>query len=231
MKQNPIKTVVITGAEGALGRKVVASFADAGWKVFATYHRSLHADIQHEKRAEWVQMDVSDSASVKQAVADVKEQAGQIGALIHCAGGFRFAQVEKTSDADLDFLFDVNLKSAFLLLRELLPGMKEAGFGRIVLVSSRATSSPPAGMSAYAASKAGLNALVASVAEEVKSSGININAVMPTVIDTPANREAMPKADFSQWVSPEALAKIVLSLCEELGDPVNGALIPVAGRL
>jgi NAD(P)-dependent dehydrogenase (short-subunit alcohol dehydrogenase family) len=116
-------------------------------------------------------------------------------------------------------------------MRELLPPMKKRGFGRIVLVSARATLNPPAGMSAYAASKAGLNALVSSVAEELKDFDININAVMPSMIDTLANRRDMPKADFKKWVSPDALAEIIFSLTQPWGKPIHGALIPVAGRL
>jgi NAD(P)-dependent dehydrogenase (short-subunit alcohol dehydrogenase family) len=151
--------------------------------------------------------------------------------LVHCAGGFRYAPIDQLEDKDLQFLIDANLRSSFYLVRALLPEMKKKNFGRLVLISSKSTLQAPAGLSAYAASKVGLNALVSAVAEEVKSFDININAVMPTVIDTPANRRDMPKADFSSWVSPAQLAEIIFSLTQPWGKPIHGALIPVAGRV
>jgi NAD(P)-dependent dehydrogenase (short-subunit alcohol dehydrogenase family) len=174
----------------------------------------------------WLKLDITDSKAVDSALAGLT-----IDGLVHCAGGFRFKNVEQTDDADLDFLINVNLRSAFILLRTLIPGMKQRNFGRVVLISSRATLSPPAGMSAYAASKAGLNALVSSLAEEVKKFDINVNAVMPTVIDTPANRRDMPGADPATWVSPDALAGIIVSLLLPPSQAIHGALVPVAGRV
>jgi NAD(P)-dependent dehydrogenase (short-subunit alcohol dehydrogenase family) len=176
-------------------------------------------------------MDLGDSASVHQTADDLAHRGIQIDALVHCAGGFRFAMADETSDDDLDFLLGSNLRSAFLLLREFLPGMKKRNFGRLVFVSARATFSSTAGMAAYSASKAGLNMLVSSLAEEVKRQDINVNAVLPTVLDTPANRKDMPQADFSTWVAPSALADIIYSLTQPWGQPIHGALIPVAGRI
>jgi len=176
-------------------------------------------------------MDLSEPQSIRQGLLSDAMRGTPIDALVHCAGGFRFAEVEKTSDEDLDFLIDANFRSAFYLLRELLPGMKDRKRGRVVLISSRATLQPAAGMGAYCATKAALNALVGSLAEETRAHGINVNALLPTVIDTPANRRDMAKADFSKWVRPEAIAAIVSSLLGTWGDPVHGALIPVAGRL
>jgi NAD(P)-dependent dehydrogenase (short-subunit alcohol dehydrogenase family) len=177
---------------------------------------------------EWVQADLGKPTSVRGIAGKIRSA----DAWIHCAGGFRWAKAEDVRDEDIDFLIDANLKSALLLARELVPAMKERGFGRIVLVSTRATLQPPgAGMGAYAATKAGLNQLVLSLAEEVRAQDINVNAVMPTVIDTPANRKDMPGADFSAWVTPAQLAEIVFGLTQEWGKPIHGALIPVAGRL
>ncbi len=202
MVQQP-KKILVTGAAGALGQIVVKKFLSQNLEVIAT---------------------------------DIKTPLGTknfegVDTLVHCAGGFRFSLLEETSQDDFEFLLDSNFKSAFNLLKELLPGMKKRNFGRIVLVSAKSTLNPPAGMSAYAATKAGINALVTSVAEEVKPFNININAVMPSIIDTPSNRQSMPKADFSKWVNPNDLAEIIFSLTQAWGNPIHGALIPVAGRI
>lgn len=219
------KNVLVTGAEGALGGFVCKRFLAGGYRVFGTYHPKQSAPTG--EGITWIATDITDAASVKASISKI----GHVDVLAHCAGGFRFANIEQNTDADLDFLLNVNLRSTFLLLRELVPGMKSRNFGRIVLISSRATLQAPGGMSAYAASKAGLNAIVAAVADEVRAHDININAVLPTVIDTPANRSAMPKSDFNTWVKPTELAEIIFSLAEPLGRPVHGALIPVSGRV
>jgi NAD(P)-dependent dehydrogenase (short-subunit alcohol dehydrogenase family) len=219
------QTVLVTGAEGALGGFVAKRFLAGGYRVVGTHHPAGRPGS--EPGVQWLAMSLADPASVREGL----KAAGDVDALAHCAGGFRYAELGATSDEDFNFLVDANLRSTFFLLRELLPSMKKRNHGRIVLVSARATQQPPAGMSAYCATKAAINALVASAADEARPFDININAVMPTIIDTPANRASMPKADFSTWVAPEALAEIIFSLTQPVGKPVNGALIPVAGRL
>lgn len=219
------KTVLVTGATGALGSVVVATLAGAGWKVIGTYFAEPKAP-KSEPGVEWLKMDVTNSHSVHDSL-----RGHEVDALVHCAGAFRFVMTDQVQDQDLDFLITLNLKSSFLMARELLPGMKKRGFGRIVFVSARATLAPTAGMGAYAASKAGINALTQALADEVRGLDINVNAVLPTVIDTPANRREMPKADFGAWVSTQSLADVIESLIEPLGKPIHGALIPVSGRL
>jgi NAD(P)-dependent dehydrogenase (short-subunit alcohol dehydrogenase family) len=220
------KTVLISGAEGALGSAVVRRFRTAGHPVVATYFRHKPQDSERTEGISWVQVDLSDSASVRSALQNL-----QIDHLVHCAGGFRFAEADKLSDADLDFLINTNIRSAFYLVRELLPAMKTRNYGRIVFVSSRETLSASAGMGPYAASKSGLNMLVSALAAETKKFDINVNAVLPTVIDTPDNRRTMPQADFSAWVSTDQLADVLFALVEPWGKPIHGALIPVAGRV
>jgi NAD(P)-dependent dehydrogenase (short-subunit alcohol dehydrogenase family) len=217
------QTVLVTGAAGALGGKVVERLVADSYKVVGSDRVS---PARAPVGARWLTMDLGDPQAIRDALG--REE---VGALVHCAGGFRYAEVENTSDEDLDFLIDANFRSTFHLLRELLPGMKKRGRGRIVLISSRATLRPAAGMGAYCATKAALNALVGSLAEETRAHGINVNAVLPTVIDTPANRRDMAGADFTQWVRPEAIAQIISSLLGPWGDPIHGALLPVAGRL
>ena len=186
------KTIFVTGAEGALGSAVVTKFLQAGCTVIGSYQRQPGAD---RPGLRWLQLDLSDAKAVRAANSELSK----VDAWIHCAGGFRWAKADEVTDSDIEFLIAANLKSALLLSREILPGMKERGFGRIVFVSTRATIQPPGvGMTAYAATKAGLNQLVLGLADEVRALDINVNAVLPTVIDTPANRKDMPKSDFNR---------------------------------
>jgi len=227
------KAVLVTGAEGALGRVVAQRFLDGGCTVFGTHLPSIASALLPMIRGiHWVPADVTDVESVKGMLDAGPGRVNEpLDAVINCVGGFRFKPLEETADHELDFLLNANLKSAILVLRQVLPGMKQRNFGRIVLISARSTLAPTGGISVYAATKAGLNALTASLADEVKAHDITINAVLPSIIDTPANRKDMPKADFSKWVKPEALAEIIFGLTQEWGKPIHGALIPVAGRV
>ncbi len=219
--------MLVTGADGALGRIVMDRFVRSGCMVMATSRSTRPTEARDSESVTWLQADLSNPASVRALASQVAE----IDGLVHCAGGFRYAEIGEIKDEDIEFLIDANLKSSILLLREFIPRMKEQNFGRVVLVSAKSTLNPTAGFGFYTATKAGLNALVASVADEVKKSDINVMAVMPSVIDTAANRRDMPTADFSSWVSLGELAEIIFSLTQELGHPLNGALIPVSGRL
>jgi NAD(P)-dependent dehydrogenase (short-subunit alcohol dehydrogenase family) len=226
MKIHSGKKVVVTGAAGALGQVVAQKFFQAGFEVTGTSHESSVPSFDGAQSMKWIQVDLTNSQSMKKAFSQQK-----FDIAVHCAGGFRFAFIDQLSDSDLDFLVNTNLKSAFYLIRELLPHMKDQNFGRIVFVSAKATFQPGAGMGAYAATKAGLNMLTAALAEEVKKFDITVNAVLPSVIDTPPNRRDMPKANFYDWVTPAQLAEIIFSLTASLGKPIHGALIPVAGRV
>jgi len=222
------KSVLITGAAGALGSVTASRFLQAGCKVLAVDHPGKTRDLPG---AQWIGMDITNPSSVREQILKASQSFGPIDGLVHCAGGFRFSRLDQLSDADLDFLINVNLKSSFYLVRELLPQMKKQNFGRMVFVSARATLQAGNGMGAYAASKAGINMLVSSLAEEVRAHDICVNAVMPTIIDTPANRADMPAADYSKWVKADDLAEVIFSLTQSLGNPIHGALIPVSGRL
>jgi NAD(P)-dependent dehydrogenase (short-subunit alcohol dehydrogenase family) len=235
MKSNFPKKVLVTGAQGALGSEIVEKYLSAGCKVFGTYFtQSKEVPVARES-LEWINVDLTDSRWVRTVFGGLGQggssSASTYDAWIHCAGGFRFSTVDQLSDEDLDFLLNLNLRSAFYLARELVPGMKKKNFGRIVFISSRVTLGAGVGMAAYAASKAGLNALTAALAEEVKAFDITVNSVLPTVIDTPVNRKDMPKEDFSKWVSPAQLADIIFSLTAPWGKSIHGALIPVSGRV
>jgi len=147
-------------------------------------------------------------------------------------GGFAGGQtVAATDDATWQRMLDMNLNSAFYAMRAALPALLAAGRGRIVAVGSKTAIEPVATLSAYGVSKAGLVALVRTLALELKGTGITANAVLPSVIDTPANRAADPGADFSKWVAPESIAKLILWLASDATADVNGAVIPILGRL
>jgi NAD(P)-dependent dehydrogenase (short-subunit alcohol dehydrogenase family) len=135
--------------------------------------------------------------------------------LVHCAGGFRWSMIDTITAADVDFLIAANLRSTIHLLHEFIPLMKKKRVGSVILVGAQSALKPGAGMGVYAATKAGVHALVQAVAEEVRESGIRINAVLPSVIDTPANRKDMPDADFSKWIKTEKLAEIIFSLAQD----------------
>ena len=205
------KAALITGAEGALGRVVSKKFSDEGYSVLGVDHKFVNL-------AEF--RDVQDK--LKDKVFDI---------VIHCAGGFRYSLVDEMTDDDFDFLLNANLKSTANILRFILPTMKKRDYGRILLVGSSNALNPKSGMGPYSATKAGLHALVAAAADEVKQFNININVVLPSIIDTPANRSAMPKADFKTVVSPHDLSNIMFSLTQDWGRSIHGALIPVNGRI
>lgn len=229
MNERTPKVALVTGAEGFLGTAVRERFLSAGCEVLGLHHPDAKKEqLPARDRLSWVPCDLGDSQSVHKAISPYLNR---IDALIHCAGGFRYGMIGELTDDDLKFLLDGNLRAAIFLLRELIPSMKTRGFGRVAIVSARASLQAPKGMAAYAAAKAGLNALVASVADEVRKHDINVNAVLPSMLDTPANRQSMPEADPSDWVRTEALAEIIFGLTQPSANPINGALIPVSGRV
>lgn len=234
-EMDALETVVVTGASGAVGSTVARTFREAGCRV-------VGADIDVEPTGEvvadettdglyWRHVDAADGEAVGEAVADIEQAVGTIDALVNCAGGYRWSHIDEVSDDDLDFLVDANLRSGLLMVREVLPGMKDQGFGRIVLMSSKSTLGPGEGEAPYASTKAGLNALTQSVAEEVKPADITINAVLPSIIDTENNRQSMPDGDFDKWVTRDQIAEIIYRLTQPFGNPINGALIPVTGKM
>ena len=228
-----ISTVLVTGASGALGGVVTQEFLKRNWQVVAWDRVASTAKHPEGSSSVFpIACDVTDAVSVAQAWEETLKTVDGIQAVVHCAGGFRYSPLEQTSVDDVEVLINTNLKSAFFVLRPTVEYFKKKGFGRIVLISFRATQKPFPGVSAYAASKAGLNALTEVLAQEVLDYNITVNAVLPSVIDTPANRKDMPNADFTKWVKPEELANLILSLVSQgWGSAVSGSLISVGGRL
>jgi len=217
--------VVITGAGGGLGTAVTRAFADAGATVIAV-DRAWH----ESKPFATISADLTTAEGCR-AMIEHASQHGPIDALVHLVGGFRGGSpIAETTDGDWDMMMSVNVRIAFNAIRAALGPMLKSKRGRIVAIGSRAAVEPSPKFAAYAVSKAALVALITNLAAEVKDSGITANAVLPSTIDTPANRAAMPHADFSKWVAPESIAKLLVWLCSDAAADINGAIIPIYGR-
>jgi NAD(P)-dependent dehydrogenase (short-subunit alcohol dehydrogenase family) len=227
------KTVVVSGAFGSLGRVVAEEASRRGASVVAL-DRSATPPVGLAERLGASALllgdvDLSSAEEARRAMADIKARLGRIDALINIAGGFRWETIENGDIAAWDSLYAINVKTAFNASKAALPYLLESGAGRIVNVGANAAIKAAAGMGAYAASKAGVLRLTESLADELKNRGVTVNAVLPSIIDTPANRADMPKAKFDNWVAPLDLAAVILFLASDEAKAVTGALIPVTG--
>ena len=175
-------------------------------------------------------MDLSDPAQAQSALDAAAGALGGVDVLVNIAGAFRWETLAAGKLETWDFLYSVNLKTAVCACKAVLPHLSSQ-HGRIINVGANAAAKAGAGMGAYAASKAGVAKLTEALAEELKDQGITVNAVLPSIIDTPANRADMPNADFTRWVAPAALADVILFLASDAARAVTGALIPVSGRV
>jgi NAD(P)-dependent dehydrogenase (short-subunit alcohol dehydrogenase family) len=176
--------------------------------------------------------DVTRPDGVEGLVEAVVARLGRLDVLLHTAGGWRGGKpVHETSVQEWDFMLSLNLRTAFLLSRAVLPHMLEAGWGRIVHISSKTAISPRGKRAAYAVSKMGLITLTEVIAAEIKGSGVTANVLLPSTIDTPANRASMPKADTSKWVPAQHIAATMRFLCSDAASSINGARISVYGAV
>ncbi len=219
------RAVLITGASGGLGTAVTRTFLDAGAKVAAIAQTAPSPDVFA------ITADLTSAADAARAVAAAKQHLECIDVLVHLVGGFAGGTpVAQTSDAIWTRMLDLNLNTAFHTIRAVLPLMIEAGRGRILAIGSRTAVEPAATLSAYGVSKAALVALVRTVALELRNTNVTANIVLPSVIDTPANRAADPKADTSKWVQPDAISRLLLWLASDEAADINGAVIPIYGK-
>jgi NAD(P)-dependent dehydrogenase (short-subunit alcohol dehydrogenase family) len=225
--------IVVTGGTGGLGLGVCRVLQETGRQLVVTWVVERERDRAAEALGDGVALreaDVSDPDAVDALAAELDAGEG-VWALVHLVGGFHDG--DPVASLDLDAWgrqFDLNARSAAVTMRAFLPGMVRRRGGRVVAVGSRAALRPYAGASAYAASKAGLIALVAAASEEVKQDGVTVNCVLPSVIDTPANRAAMGDADHARWVKPEEIGHVVRFLTSPEASAVTGAALPVYGR-
>jgi NAD(P)-dependent dehydrogenase (short-subunit alcohol dehydrogenase family) len=230
---NP-RTVVITGAAGNLGRAVAQAFAAQGDRLVlldrdAARLEAATAGIGGDTTLR-LAANLLDAASAQQAVSEAVARFGRLDALCNIAGGFRMgAAVHETSDETWDFLFGLNAKTLLHMARAVVPQMLQQGSGAIVSVAAGAAQRGGAQMGAYAASKSAVIRLTESMSAELRHRGINVNCVLPSIIDTPENRTAMPKANPAEWVAPQDLASVIVFLASPQARAVHGAALPVTG--
>jgi NAD(P)-dependent dehydrogenase (short-subunit alcohol dehydrogenase family) len=226
------RTIVVTGGFGALGQVVAEAAGRRGARVAALDVAAPPADLAGRLGPDALLVagvDLSSFEGARQAMAKVKAKFGRLDALINIAGAFAWQTVADGDPTTWDRLFALNVKTALNASKAALPDLLASGDGRIVNVGANAALRAGAGMGAYAASKAGVHRLTESLAEELKNKGVTVNAVLPSIIDTPANRAAMPDAQFNHWVAPADLAAVILFLASSEARAVTGALVPVVG--
>ena len=222
------RTVVLTGAAGTLGRAVASAFADIGASLALLDVKP--GGIQDGARQVFVQTDLLDAQSVQAAADQVLQRFGRIDVLCNLAGGFRMgAPVHETSAQDWDFLFDLNARTLLHTAKAMVPAMLKGGGGKIVNVAAYAAQKGAARMGAYAASKSAVIRLTESMAAELREHNINVNCVLPTILDTPQNRADMPQADPRRWVAPADLAQVIVFLASDAARAIHGAALPVSG--
>jgi NAD(P)-dependent dehydrogenase (short-subunit alcohol dehydrogenase family) len=226
------RAVLISGGTGALGRAVVARFVAAGDRAVVPWIVKRELDVLANEEADAirrgrivpVECDIAEEAGARRAA----EALPNVDALVNGVGGFGGGQLVHESDLDLwDRMYRMNLRTAVSLARAVLPGMLARRRGSIVNISSRAALELPAGLSAYATAKRAVLSFAEILQKEVAERGVRVNTIAPSTIDTPANRAAMPTADFAQWTPPAKIAEVIYWLSSDAGATVKGAVVPV----
>ena len=230
------KTVLVAGGTGGLGRAVSLAFLAAGAIVVVTYRKQEELDTlrsaagANAARVTGRAVDATDEAAVRELVAGIVAEHGRLDALVNAVGGYAGGVKLWEAEAKVfDQMLALNLRSGYALARAAVPAMLKQGRGAIVNVAAKAAFEHPAGAAAYAASKAAAVAMLDSLAAEVKGTGLRINSILPSIIDTGPNRRAMPGADFAKWPKPEEIARVILFLCSDDGRVIHGAAVPVYG--
>jgi NAD(P)-dependent dehydrogenase (short-subunit alcohol dehydrogenase family) len=228
-----IPSVVVTGATGNLGRAVAAAFRERGANLVLIGHRRdalVSAYGREDPRCLFAPADLLDRVQVDAAIRGALERFGRIDVLCNIAGGFRMgSQVHEATDRDVDSLFDINVRTMLNTVRAVVPHMLVAGGGRIINVGAHAALKGVAQMGPYCVAKSAVIRFTESMAAELRERHINVNCVLPTIIDTPENRAAMPDADPARWVAPAELAKVFVFLASDEARAIHGAAIPVSG--
>ena len=223
------KVIVVTGASSALGRVVANSALAMGARVAGVDHAASQVAATPD-RIEFGGVDLTNAAQAKQAIDAAAAHFGKLDALINIAGGFAFEAIAEGDPTTWQRMYALNVLTALNASRSAIPHLAASGAGRIVNVGAIGALQAGSGMGAYAASKAGVHRLTEALAAEWKGK-ITVNAVLPSTIDTAANRASMPNADFTKWVTPEELASVILFLASDAASAVTGALLPVSGRV
>ncbi len=228
--------VLVAGGTGGLGRAVSLAFLQAGATVVVTYREQKEFDALSREAGALASrlgghiIDVTDEAAVMQFVATIGGQRGPLDAMVNTVGGYAGGvNLWEMQGGVLERMLSLNLRAGYALARAVIPAMLERRRGAIVNIAAKAAVEHAAGAAAYAASKAAALALFDSLAAEVKGKGVRINTILPSIIDTPANRSAMPRADFAAWPKPRDIARVILFLCSDDAKVIHGASIPVYG--
>jgi len=224
------KVVLVTGASGGLGTHVTRGFLDAGAIVAGSSKQIRQSEFDHPNFTA-LAANISTLAGARALVNQVVARFGKLDVLAHTVGGFAGGpSLVNTDDATFQSMMDLNLNSVFHILRAAVPSLRKSGQGRIIAIGSRAALEPGAGVAAYSASKAAMVSLIRTAALENRDAGLTANVILPGTMETPANRKAMPNADFTQWVQPETVAGLMVWLAGDAGKDINGAVIPVYGK-
>jgi NAD(P)-dependent dehydrogenase (short-subunit alcohol dehydrogenase family) len=226
-------TALITGGTGGLGAAVTRGFLDAGWRVVVPVYDAAERDrVDPHERLVLEPADLSEPGSAAETAAIAAgEPDAALRAVVNLVGGFAMGErVHETPVEEFEAQLRLNLRPTYLVCQAAIPHLLEAGGGGIVCVSSRAALRPFSGAAGYIVGKAAVLAFVDALAAEYRDDGIRVNAILPSVIDTPANRRSMPDADYDRWVRPEQIAEVVRFLCEDGSAPISGAHVPVYGR-
>jgi len=227
------KIVLVTGGTGALGRSITKAFLESNATVISSYlndRETGRTQIDNKSSIQLVKANVTNEEEIEKLVFGVLDKYGRIDILVNVVGAYLGGKtVVELEEKEWDLMMNVNLKSAFLISKHVTRQMISSKYGKIIHVSSKIGLHSEGSDSAYAASKSGLIRLVESLSKETKDLNINVNCIMPSIIDTEANRNAMPNADFNKWVKPEELANVVLFLSSEEAKTITGAAIPTFG--
>jgi len=231
------RVIVVTGGAGNLGSAVVKAFLNAGGRVCALDHRRgrmkemfTSIDAMGELKL-FEGVDLTDREAMIELAENVLEQVGKVEILVNTVGGFAYGDpVYEMSSKTWYKMMDLNVKSFLNASAAFVPGMMKLGCGKIISIGSKSSLQGGANTGAYAAAKGALLRLTESMAAELKPHDIQVNCVLPSIIDTPENRQSMPSADFSNWVNPDEIAQVIIYLSSKMSDAITGAAVPVYGR-
>jgi NAD(P)-dependent dehydrogenase (short-subunit alcohol dehydrogenase family) len=230
------QVVLVAGGTGGLGRAVSLAFLQEGAQVVVTFRVQEEFDVLKStagatgERLEGQLVDVTDEAAVRQLIENIVRKHGRLDAMVNAVGGYAGGtKLWELETKVFDQMMALNLRSGYALSRAAVRAMLKKGRGAIVNVAAKAAFDHAAGAAAYAASKSAAVALLDSLAADLKGTGIRANTILPSIIDTEANRKAMPNADFAKWPKPEDIARVILFLCSDDAKVIQGAAIPVYG--
>lgn len=228
--------VLVAGGTGGLGREVTSAFLEEGATVAVTYRNQPEwekfktAASAHAARLEGYEVDVTDEAAMRQLVEKILSKQVRLDAMVNTVGGYAGGlKLWEMETRTFEQMLNLNLRSGYALSRAVVPAMLKLGHGAIVNVASKAALDHSAGASAYAASKAAAVAMMDSLAADLNGTGVRVNTILPSIIDTEVNRKAMPNANFAKWPKPRDIARVILFLCSDDAKVIHGASIPVYG--